>query len=273
MPPDPLDADWLRAEVLRPGSRWQTCSVVPETGSTNADLAAGFRGGEVHDGTVLVSDFQSAGRGRQGRTWTAPPGSGIAMSVLIEPDAPEARWTWLPLIAGLAVADALRAVGDVAAALKWPNDVLVGEEKICGVLAERVAGPSGIGCVLGMGINVHLRRDELPVPTATSLALLRPELSHVRNELIATTLALMDLWLGRWESAVPETRSPTTHPTQLHSAYVKRSSTLGRRVEVHTGAGRLVTGLAEAIDEDGRLVVATDGGREHFAAGDVTHLR
>lgn len=270
MPKDPLDADWLRSEVLRPGSRWQQCDVVPETGSTNADLAGRFRDGEVRDGTVLVADYQSAGRGRQGRTWTAPPGSGIAMSVLIEPRVAEERWTWLPLIAGLAVADALRAVADVPTVLKWPNDVLVGEAKICGVLAERVPSPTGLGCVLGMGINVHLQHEELPVPTATSLALLKPEVAHVRNELVATTLAVLDLWLGRWEFGVDQAEQ---HGNPLHEAYAKRSGTLGRQVEVHTGGGRVVTGLAEGIDADGRLVVLTGQGTEVFAAGDVVHVR
>ena len=125
-------------------------------------------------GFVLATDHQTAGRGRLGRTWTAPRGSSIAMSVLLRPAREPATWTWLPLLAGLAVADSLRAMADVPAVLKWPNDVLVDGAKICGILAERVDAPSGAACVLGLGINVHLAADELPVPTATSLAVLRP---------------------------------------------------------------------------------------------------
>jgi BirA family transcriptional regulator, biotin operon repressor / biotin---[acetyl-CoA-carboxylase] ligase len=263
---DPLDVEALRAEVQRPDSLWHEVEVVAETGSTNADLAERFRRGEAVGGSVLVADHQSAGRGRQGRTWTAPPGTGIALSTLIIPQrVQETRWTWLPLIAGLAVADAIRGVAGVATALKWPNDVLVDERKICGVLAERVAGPDGAACVLGMGINVHLSAEELPVPTATSLRLLRPDLGRVRNELIASVLAVLELWIGRWQS--------DSSSDVLREAYVHRCATLGRQVEVHLGGGRVASGEAVGIDSDGRLVVATASGREVFGAGDVVHLR
>ncbi len=263
---DPLDAESLRSEVIRPDGRWQHLDVVAETGSTNLDLADRFRRGDAAPGSVLIADYQSAGRGRQGRSWTAPPGTSIAMSVLIAPeDVADARWTWLPLIAGLAVADGLRGIADLAAVLKWPNDVLVGDRKICGVLAERIAGPPGPACVLGMGINVHLTEDQLPVPTATSVALLQPAVDRVRNELIATVLALLELWLGRWEAG-PDN-------AVLHEAYVNRCATLGRRIEIQLGGGRVVTGQATGIDDDGRLVLRTAEGERVFGAGDVVHLR
>lgn len=263
---DPLELETLRAEVLRADGLWRQLDVVDETGSTNADLAQRFRRGEASGGSVLVADFQSAGRGRQGRSWTAPPGTSIAMSVLITPrGVPESRWTWLPLIAGLAVADGLGGVADVQAVLKWPNDVLVDERKICGVLAERLAGPGGGACVLGMGVNVDLTVDQLPVPTATSVTLINPEVGPVRNQLIGTVLALLELWLGRWEASADN--------AMLHDAYTERCATLGRRVELHLGAGRVVSGAATAIDDDGRLVVTTERGPEAFSAGDVVHLR
>lgn len=261
---DPLDADRLRAEILRPDGRWRYLDVVAETGSTNADLAERFRRGQATGGTVLTADFQSAGRGRQGRTWTAPPGSSIALSVLITPER-ESGWTWLPLLAGLAVADGLRAVADVSTSLKWPNDVLVGDAKLCGILAERIARPGGPGCVIGMGVNVHLQTEELPVPTATSLALLRPELTHVRNELIATVLALLELWLGRWDSGADD--------PGIRDAYRRRCSTLGRQVEVQLGSGSVVSGEATGVDTDGCLLVATADGEQVFGAGDVVHVR
>ncbi len=263
---DPLEVDTLRAEVVRADGLWQQLDVVDETGSTNADLAERFRGGEASGGSVLIADFQSAGRGRQGRTWTAPPGTSIAMSVLVTPHGvPESRWTWLPLIAGLAVADGLRALAGLQAVLKWPNDVLVDERKICGVLAERLAGPAGGACVLGMGVNVHLTADQLPVPTATSLTLINPEAGTVRNQLISTVLALLELWLGRWEAGADD--------AMLHDAYTDRCATLGRRVELRLAAGRVATGVATAIDDDGRLVLSTEQGPESFSAGDVIHLR
>ena len=103
---DPIDLPRLRRELIRPAGQWQQIDLVSETGSTNADLAARVRAGEPA-GSVLITDYQSAGRGRQGRRWTAPPGSGIAMSVSLAPDVDPDRWTWLPLLAGLAVAEGL----------------------------------------------------------------------------------------------------------------------------------------------------------------------
>jgi BirA family biotin operon repressor/biotin-[acetyl-CoA-carboxylase] ligase len=266
---DPLDQQALRQELLRPGSLWRRLDVVAETGSTNADLADLARAG-AEGGSVLIADYQASGRGRQGRAWTAPPGSGIAMSVLLRPDGVAAsRWTWLPLIAGLAVAEGLRRASGVPAIVKWPNDVLVGERKICGVLAERVETPSGAVCVVGMGINVGLSVDELPVPTATSLAILAGGDPAIfvpsRNQLIATVLAAFELLYLRWEE-------PAAQPS-LAAAYLERSATLGRRVRVLLAGDREVEGLAESIDPDGRLVLRTEHGREVLSAGDVTNLR
>ena len=244
---------------------WQV-EVVPQTGSTNADLAARARAGEPA-GLVLVTDHQVAGRGRLGRTWTAPAGSSIAMSVLLRPERDPVHWTWLPLLAGLAVADSLRAVAGVPAVLKWPNDVLVDGAKICGILAERVDSPAGAGgaaCVLGMGINVHLTADQLPVPTATSLALLRPGETFVRADIIATVLATLALLYHRWEDG---------RDAPLISEYEARCATLGRPVRVHRPDGSTVEGEAVGVDAEGRLRVRTAGQIVVFAAGDVTHLR
>ena len=266
---DVLDADVLRRELLRAGGLWNAVDVVARTGSTNADLAARARAG-APEGTVLVTDFQDAGRGRQGRTWVAPRGTSIALSLLLRPDVDPVRWTWLPLLTGLAVVEALRRAADVPALLKWPNDVLVEGRKVCGILAERVETPTGPACVVGLGINVWLAADELPVPTATSLALLaqarepgsRPP---SRNLLIATTLAAFELLYRRWE--VLEDDAP------LAASYLRRSDTLGRRVRVHLAGDVTVEGTAEALDGDGRLVVRTPSGLQTFGAGDVVHLR
>ena len=262
---DPLDSDRLRAELLQPGALWRTLDVVSQTGSTNADLAARARAG-AESGTVLITDFQSAGRGRLGRTWTAPPGTSIAMSVLVHPhDVATARWTWLPLLAGVAVVEALRRAAEAHAVLKWPNDVLVEGRKICGILAERVDTPSGPACVVGMGLNVHLTEEELPVPTATSLAVLNPSRVMGRNPLVTTILRAFAAIYSQWE---------TTDDDDLFAvSYVKRCDTIGRRVRVSLAGDRVVEGEAEAIDRAGRLVVRTGSGRETFGAGDVVHLR
>jgi BirA family biotin operon repressor/biotin-[acetyl-CoA-carboxylase] ligase len=262
---DPLDLDRLRVDLLEPGALWQRLDVVAETGSTNADLAGRARAGDA-SGAVLVTDYQSAGRGRLGRTWTAPPGTSIAMSLLVQPnDVDPARWTWLPLLAGVAVVEALRRVADTYPVLKWPNDVLVDGRKICGILAERVETPSGPACVIGIGLNVHLTEEELPVPTATSLAVLNPSRVMGRNPVIVTILRAFAALYTEWET--------TDDDTEFAVAYVARCDTIGRRVRVSMAGDRVVEGVAEAIDRDGRLVVRTETGVQSVGAGDVVHLR
>lgn len=148
-----FDAQWLADKLKGDDSWWSQVSVVDATGSTNADLAAAARDG-APSGTVLVAEHQRSGRGRFTRSWEAPPGAAIAISVLLRPSLtiPLERWTWLPLLAGLAVADALVQVAGVPARLKWPNDVLIEDRKVCGILVERV----GDAAVIGMGINTAL---------------------------------------------------------------------------------------------------------------------
>ena len=264
---DVLDADVLSRELVRPGGLWQAVEVVAQTGSTNSDLAQRARSGATA-GSVLVTDFQSAGKGRQGRSWVAPRGTNIAMSVLLRPDVEPARWSWLPLLAGLAVVEGVRRTADVPAVLKWPNDVLVGERKLCGILAERVETPQGPACVVGLGLNVWLAAEELPVPTATSLALLAGERGGQppsRTMVIATVLAALELIVGRWEVLEDD--------SMFAAAYLQRCETVGRRVRVHLAGDTTVEGVAEAVDHDGRLVVRTTSGLRTFSAGDVVHLR
>ena len=265
--PDPINVAALRAELRTADGRWRQIDLVAEAGSTNADLAAAARAGE-RPGAVLVTDFQSAGRGRLGRTWTAPAGTNVAMSVLVRPAVSPGRWTWVPLLTGLAVAAGLERAAGVTARLKWPNDVLVEERKVCGILVERVETPTGPACVIGMGINVHLHPDQLPVPTATSLAIVAAEFGApvpTRTEVIAAVLTELGDRLARWEQ--------TSGDEDLSAAYVAHSVTLGRPVRVLLGDGATVSGTAESIDVDGRLVLRTDAGRQVFGAGDVIHLR
>ena len=265
----PLDIAGLQAELVRPGGLWRRVDHVAETGSTNADLAAAARAGTAEPGTVLVSDYQSAGRGRLGRTWTAPPGTSIAMSVLVRPDGVDpARWTWLPLLTGLAVADGLAVAAGLEVRLKWPNDVLVGDRKVCGILAERVETADGPACVIGMGINTHLAPDQLPVPTATSVAIETAAANRpapTRTAVVATVLAAFELLYRRWVAA------PAA--PWLLVTYRERSATLGRVVRVLLGPDDVIEGTATAIDADGRLVLATPDEPRVFGAGDVLHVR
>lgn len=255
---DPRAWPWAPGSDL--GWPWSGLEVTPETGSTNADLATAARQGAA-SGRVLVADHQTGGRGRLDRTWTAPPGTSLAISVLLRPpvSVPAMRWTWLPLVAGLAVTDALSGIG-VTAELKWPNDVLIDGGKVCGILAERVADPSGDAVVIGMGINTRLAAEDLPVPTATSLWLAGVEVADA--DLVASVLGTLASWYRRWLDG-----------EDLGPALASRCGTIGREVRVELPAAAPVTGLAVGVDPDGRLLVRTADGVRPFSAGDVMHLR
>ena len=167
----PLDVTAVRRDLVGPDRPWHDLVVVDTTGSTNADLLARHANGEDINGTVLIAEHQSAGRGRNGRAWSTPPRSQIALSVGVDASAvPTTAWGWVPLLTGVAVVDAVRAITGLDAHLKWPNDVLVGEGKLAGILAE-VAAPDSV-IVVGLGINVTLTADEAPDPRATSLLML-----------------------------------------------------------------------------------------------------
>src|SRR5690606_18841144 len=191
----PLSAAALQRALVRPGSLWSSVTVVARTGSTNADLAEAARQGAA-EGTVLVAEVQSAGRGRLGRTWTAPPRAGLTFSVLLRPTVRPARQGWLMLLAGLAAASAIRRIAQVDVRLKWPNDLLVGERKLGGVLAERVDG----AVVVGIGINVTLRPDELPVEQATSLAIEKAACTD-RDPLLRAILRELESHYRDWTEA------------------------------------------------------------------------
>lgn len=155
----PLDVAELRGRLVTAGGLWRDVTVVPQTGSTNADLLAEARAGAA-EGLVLVAEEQTAGRGRLGRSWSAPPGAGLIFSVLLRPaGVPPTRLGWLPLLTGVAVASAVRDQTGLPASLKWPNDVLVGERKLAGILAEA----HGDAVVVGVGLNITLTQAELPV--------------------------------------------------------------------------------------------------------------
>lgn len=256
-----VDAARLAAALVRPGGVWTQVTTLATTGSTNADLAAAARAG-AESGTVLVSSHQSAGRGRFTRVWEAPPGTSLAISVLLRPPPAVAarRWLWLPLVAGLAVADGLRASTGVAAELKWPNDVLADGRKLCGILAERVDSVHGPAAVIGMGVNTTLSADQLPVPTATSVVLAGGTADDAA--LAEAVLAALGGWYTRWLAA-----------EDLRGEYAARCTSVGRRVRVQLSPDDVVEGLATGVDADGCLLVSVAGGERAFAAGDVVHLR
>ncbi|TRV79487.1 biotin--[acetyl-CoA-carboxylase] ligase [Streptomyces sp. 130] len=263
----PLNVPALRRGLLRPGSLWTALDVVGSTGSTNTDLAA--RAADLTEGTVLVAEEQTAGRGRLERTWTAPARSGLFFSVYLTPgDVPAERWGWLPLLTGVAAATGLARAAGVDMALKWPNDLLVTvegqERKTGGILAER----AGDGVVVGIGLNVSLRADELPAPTAASLAL-AGAVSTDRETLLRGVLRSLEHWYGLWRDADGDAAA-----SGVQEAYAAGCATLGKSVRAQLPGDRTLTGEAVAVDGDGRLVLSTGGGPlEPVSAGDIVHLR
>ena len=203
MDSDPQRPRWTPATARRtggPGSPWRQLEVVAdETASTNADLLARAAAGVDIDGVALVAEYQTAGRGRHGRTWSAPPRSQIALSVGVGAgDVPADAWGWLPLATGVAVVDALSEVTGIVAGLKWPNDVLVGSGKLAGILAE-VAAPTPV-IVVGLGLNVTLTADEAPDPAATSLLMLDSPVTD-RNVLPRAVLRHLAARIAGWRGA------------------------------------------------------------------------
>jgi len=255
-----LDPSALSQLLVTAGGLWRDVTVVPQTGSTNADLLEQARAGAA-EGLVLVAEEQTAGRGRLGRTWSAPPRAALTFSVLLRPaGVPPSQLGWLPLLTGVAVAAAVRGQAGVPASLKWPNDVLVGERKLAGILAEA----HGDAVVVGVGLNVTLSQDELPVPTATSL-FIEDAKSADRAELLAAILTGLARRYQDWRAGPDD--------AGLRQDYLRWCATIGREVRVELPGGAVLTGTAEDVDDAGRLVVRAPGNLVAVGAGDVVHVR
>jgi BirA family biotin operon repressor/biotin-[acetyl-CoA-carboxylase] ligase len=286
--------------------------VVPEVASTN-DLLLALASGTLAVGsgsasavaagvavpapefTVILTTNQTSGRGRLGREWIAPAGQGLAASVLLRPRLASGKqlavdhYGWLPLLAGLAMTRSVSAlvpesVGSPPAAvapsrvtLKWPNDVLIEGQKVCGLLAELL--PSADGVVIGCGVNLTIPADALPTPVSTSLSLHGVELEGD---------ALVDAVLGGFLEALRDLYTvflgadADASACGLRDAVSERCSSLGQQVRVELPGGDTLLGLAVGLDESGRLLVRrasddvrgiSDDAVQAVAAGDVTHLR
>jgi BirA family biotin operon repressor/biotin-[acetyl-CoA-carboxylase] ligase len=236
--------------------------VVGETASTNADLLADPA---VPDRSVLVAEHQVAGRGRFERAWTSPPRAGLTFSTLLRPEVPTQHWGWLPLLAGVALNEAVSANTGVRTALKWPNDLLAADDggKLAGILAQT----AGDAVVLGIGLNVDTSAAELPVATATSLALSgAPGVD--RTDLLAAILMRLDARCAQWADHGGDAAA-----CALVDAYREACATLGRDVRVTLATGAVVEGTARDIDALGRLIVRTSDGERSISAGDVEHVR
>ena len=225
---------------------------------------------------VVVADHQSAGRGRLARQWEAPPGTSVAVSVVVPLPADRiGDLGWLPLLSGMAMRAALADVGRVVGRLKWPNDVMVQERtaapaddgqawlKISGVLCEMA--PDGELVVIGAGANVTQVRSELPVDTATSLALCGA--AEVRRE------DLVVRYLGELADLYRTWSAGGAGLEALRSTYRSWCLTIGMDIDVHQPDGVVARGTATGVDDTGRLVVAAGGSSRAHAAGDVVHVR
>ncbi|WP_258723924.1 biotin--[acetyl-CoA-carboxylase] ligase [Cellulomonas sp. NS3] len=272
----------LRELLLAPAGPLARLDVVERTGSTNVDLAAALRADPEawpHP-SLLAAEAQDSGRGRAGRTWETPARSALMLSFALRPAAPLTTYGWLPLLAGLGAVNALRATVGVPAVLKWPNDVMVPApdgtdlagwgplRKVGGILTELVTTPAGSAVVVGIGINVSQAPGELPVPSATSLALAGGRDVDREMLLVALVSALAEV-TARWSE----------HGGDVHAAGLVEDvsavcATLGTQVRVELPGGREVTGTAQRLDREGALVVVDASGAEHqVLAGDVHHVR
>lgn len=250
----PLELDALAAAA---GTGWSV-SLFPVAESTNALAAAGPDGaGPVAD-SILVADHQTAGRGRLDRTWETPAGSALTFSVVVDPGLVDHDWPLLPLAVALAVADGVRQAADVEVQVKWPNDLLIAGEKFCGILLERVQDAGGRPlAVIGIGINVGLAAEDLPVPTATSLAIAGSTVD--RTEVFGAVVPALATILDALQ----------TEPTAVLERYRSECDTIGREVSVSLPDGEQLTGTATGLDRSGRLLV----GDRAVGAGDVVHVR
>jgi BirA family biotin operon repressor/biotin-[acetyl-CoA-carboxylase] ligase len=234
------------------GSYWRV-SVFQSLTSTQSELIGKEN---LQHGEVFVTEFQSAGRGRINRTFEATESSALLFSLYLEPKRNKMEWSAIPLLAGLSLVNALSNLDEkLETNLKWPNDLLIGERKVAGILAE--ARPDGV--IVGIGLNVEMVKSELPVPTATSLKLENfAELN--RNIILSEILTNLALTIELWESG----------SNIGFEQYRQASSTLGKEVEVHLPSGEIISSRATGITDVGELQLA-NGARVNV--GDVIHLR
>jgi BirA family biotin operon repressor/biotin-[acetyl-CoA-carboxylase] ligase len=250
-PRAPLDKKRISQEI----SRYWRVSVVEVTGSTQDDLYELASTGKAIPKTLLASEYQSAGRGRLDRTFTAAPMSALTFSIYIEPKVERDEWSFLTLLAGLSVHEALATLDpSIKVGIKWPNDLLIGEKKFVGMIAQA----TDKGVVLGIGINVEMSEEELPVENATSLALAGfSELD--RNVILAAIINHFEINLEMWEN-----------DQSFLAQYRGASTTIGSEVEVTLPGGEVISSKALNISDTGALLL--ENGRE-VTVGDVVHLR
>ena len=248
-PRAPLDQSRITSAL----SRYWRVSVVDLTASTQDDLVNKVNAGDAKSGDVIVANYQSAGRGRLDRTFLAPPSTALLVSLYLHPKRSRDDWGFIPLLAGYSIADTLRKV-NAHVSIKWPNDLLIDEMKLGGIIATA----TGSGVVVGIGINVSMTVDELPVETATSLTV--AGVSKVdRNFLLPLLLNAFENDFLAWDQG-----------ESFLEKYSLLSGTQGREVTIVGPSESAIRSRALSFDEQGRLHLE-DG--QIVTVGDVVHLR
>lgn len=236
-------------------SQYWRVSVVEVTGSTQDDLTQLVADKKAKSGEVITSEYQSAGRGRLDRKFDAPASSALMFSFFVEPIRDKSDWSFLPLLTGLSAIFSLTTLDpEFSPTLKWPNDILIGDGKVGGIIAQA----SGEGVVIGVGINVGMSQEELPVVTATSLALHNFSILD-RNLILSTFLTTFEELFERWQNG-----------EDLRHLYKERSTTIGHDIRIEHPDGSHKNGKAVDVTPAGELILE-DGSR--VTVGDIVHLR
>lgn len=263
-----FDSAQVDHELAQLDPAWPPVRHSRQTGSTNADALAAVAAG-APAWTIMVADCQTQGRGRLDRRWDAPSGTALLASVVLRLSAGVRADAvgWVPLLVGLSIATAVRNLG-VPAEIKWPNDVVVhasdaGARKLAGILVER----HGEFAVAGFGVNCGMTREQLPVPTATSL-LLENVTSVSRERLLVDVMIELRAEWTRWLAAGADAER-----SGLRERYLAMSATVGQDVAALLPNAETIRGRAAEVDHAGHLVIDTGSGRRVVAAGDVTALR
>ncbi len=261
-----------------------TFAAPERTGSTNADLLAVAT--DRPHGSVVATLDQTAGRGRLDRSWSAPAGQTLAASLLVRADLSDRDRGWLPLVAGAAMRTAVSAVlpgvddagrasrptdrvprsGAPTVAVKWPNDVLVDDRKVCGILCQ-VASDGSV--VVGAGVNLTIPADAMPTPTATSLAV-----AGATDGAAALADAVLSVFHTTVLEAVAALAAGAADAQAVRCGVRAACGTIGRHVRLELPDGTVVEAEATGIDDDGRITIRDRDGRSRgVAVGDLTHLR
>lgn len=267
-------SDALNAGIIQAGLQTEglgrTLHILTETPSTNTLGVTLANSGEPH-GTVILAEHQTAGKGRLGRSWISPPNKNIFCSIILKDPRLQPYVTWIPLATGLAISEAIQSVQSIGSSLKWPNDLLINNKKLCGILCEGTSGTQTSGTwIVGFGINVNSTKDDFPPelqPTLTSLALETQEFWN-RNTLLAFIFNILEKWYDQLASG---------NIDAIQAAYTTACSTVGIDVRCTLTGTQEIHGRAIAIGKDGSLQIIpfTEGAKKaiEVRSADVTHLR